>query len=50
MKHASATMFPEPGKDEHAEYKAFLKPFGDMLVSPQVWIVHDCPRKGEFIL
>ena len=42
----TTTIYPEPGKDEYAEYKEFLKPFGAMLKKPQVWIVHDFPRKG----
>jgi len=37
---------PEPAADDYAEYKKFLEPFGAMLVSPQVWIVHDFPMKG----
>ena len=41
---------PEPAADDYAEYKKFLEPFGAMLVAPQLWIVHDFPRKGPHAL
>eukprot|EP00966_Prymnesium_polylepis_P049929 1155686-Prymnesium_polylepis.1 len=40
----TTTIYGEPLTDE---YKEFLEPFGSMLVSPQTWIVHDFPRKGN---